>query len=471
MCFSKSASIAKNISIARHVAAPIHQHLRLKSGAIGLTRPSIGHALRLSPAATGGGGNGRAVAAFLPPMKNTPPILFAVALLAGCVSTPHSNEPAAVHVTFDRDGIVREQAWGIADRATGRAVTAGDPVRIASISKLVVAIGVMRLVETGTLDLDADISGPLGIRVRNPAFPEVPITLRLLLSHRSSMWDRDGYLLPLGTTLAEKLTDEAVWDREHAPGSYFRYTNLNFPVIATVMERATGERFDKLMKRMVFAPLKIDACFNWATCSDEQAARAVVLYGADGKVRHDDLRGRRPACPVFVTEASKACDLSVAQPGANGGLFSPQGGLRISMRDLARIGRLLAGGGEVDGVRLLAPASIDALVGPEWQFDGSNGDTGEMGEFGEGFFCRYGLATQTLAAQRPNCRDDMFGDGVQRFGHSGSAYGLRSGLFIDRATGTGAAFFATAVPEDAVGRSSSFTAHQEALARGRRPGR
>lgn len=404
-------------------------------------------------------------------MKNTLPILFAATLLAGCASTRQSTGPAAVHVAFDRDGIVREQAWGVADHATGRAAAAGDPVRIASISKLVVAIGVMRLVETGALDLDADISGPLGIRVRNPAFPDHPISLRLLLSHRSSLWDQDGYLLPLGMTVAEKVAGEAVWDREHAPGSYFRYTNLNFPVIATVMERATGERFDKLMNRLVFAPLKIDACYNWTTCSDERVARAVVLYGDDGKVRHDALRGRQPDCPVFLTAPDKPCDLSLAPPGVNGGLFSPQGGLRISMRDLARIGRLLARSGEVDGIRLLTPASVDKLVGPEWQFDGSNGDTGEVGEFGQGFFCSYGLATQILATGRPRCGDDMFGDGVQRFGHSGSAYGLRSGLFIDRATGTGAAFFATAVPEDAVGRTSSFTAHQEALARGRRPER
>ncbi|MBP0685766.1 hypothetical protein J8J21_22225, partial [Mycobacterium tuberculosis] len=81
----------------------------------------------------------------------------------------------------------------------------------------------------------------------------------------------------------------------------------------------------------------------------------------------------------------------------------PQGGLRISMHDLATIGRLLARGGEVDGVRLLTPASVAMLRGPEWRYDGRNGDTGD------GFDCRYGLAMQTLATPQAGCRDDLFG--------------------------------------------------------------
>ena len=56
------------------------------------------------------------------------------------------------------DGITASGASGLADRARGRALTIDDPVRIASISKLVVALGVMRLVEQGRLDLDRDVS-------------------------------------------------------------------------------------------------------------------------------------------------------------------------------------------------------------------------------------------------------------------------------------------------------------------------
>lgn len=97
-------------------------------------------------------------------------------------------EPVAqVRVAFDRNGVVSAQVEGMADHlATGRKITADDPVRVASVSKLVTTIGVMRLVEDGKLDLDADVSTYLGWTLRHPRFPDTPITLRLLLSHRSS---------------------------------------------------------------------------------------------------------------------------------------------------------------------------------------------------------------------------------------------------------------------------------------------
>lgn len=385
----------------------------------------------------------------------------ALLILTGCATLPRS---AAVLVAFDRDGIRQERAWGLADRTTRRRVTAADPVRIASISKLVTAIGVMRLVEAGTLDPDADVSTLLGYRLRNPAFPDAPITLRLLLSHRSSLRDDAGYVVPLGARLADTLRQPAAWDAEHAPGRWFRYTNLNFPVVAAVMERATGERFDRLMQRLVFAPLRIDACFNWTTCSDAAAGRAVVLYGSAGDVQRDDNKGAVPACAVS-TATGDDCDLNRWRAGENGALFSPQGGLRIAMRDLATIGRLIARGGEVDGVRLLTPASVRMLAAPAWRYDGANGTTET------GFDCRYGLAVQTLATPHPGCHDDPFGDGIARVGHAGDAYGVRSGLWIDPANGRGVAFFATAVPEGRRGRHSAFSAQEEALAQGRTPPR
>src|SRR5690606_34568666 len=113
----------------------------------------------------------------------------------------------------------------------------------------------------------------------------------------------------------------------------------------------------------------------------------------------------------------------------------------ISANGLAIVGRLLLGEGEVDGVRLLAPESVRTLVTPAWTYAPGNGLRAEEGD--TGFFCRYGLAVQTLATPVEGCRDDPFGDGVQRFGHSGSAYGLVSGLWVDPVSGTGVAYFAT----------------------------
>jgi CubicO group peptidase (beta-lactamase class C family) len=381
---------------------------------------------------------------------------------------PVATVPAAtVRVAFEREGITSTRIHGLADTATGRKATAGDPVRIASISKLVTAIGVMRLVEAGKLDLDADVSQQLGWRLRNPAFPDQPITLRLLMSHRSSLTDAAGYWqTPLGGQLRDILADPRAWDDAHAPGSYFRYTNLNFPLVAQIMERATGERFDRLMDRLVLRPLGIQACFNWDSCSDATAARAVVLYDTDGKPVKDDNHGRKPDCPV-IPASDGSCDLSLWRAGENGALFSPQGGLRISANGLARIGRMLLGNGSIDGVRFLAPASVNELAMPRWQYAPGAGLTYEedTGDLGDGFFCRYGMAMQTLATPVPGCRDDPFGDGIARVGHSGSAYGLQAGLWLDRAAGTGVVWFATGMPDERLGGHSAFSAVEEALAR------
>ncbi|TKR29442.1 beta-lactamase family protein [Luteimonas gilva] len=404
----------------------------------------------------------------------TPSLLLRFALAFGIASAAFragAAEPiAAVRVAFDRAGIVGTQAQGLADIAAGRAVSADDPVRIASISKLVAAIGVMRLVEAGKLDLDADVSRTLGWRLRHPDFPQRAITLRMLLSHRSSLTDAAGYYqIPLDGTLKSVLDDPRAWDKEHAPGTFFRYTNLNFPLVATLMETSTGERFDLLMDRLVLHPLGIAACYNWEMCDEAAAARAVVLYDAERKPVRDDHHGRKPACSVNLSSRGD-CDLSRWRPGANGALFSPQGGLRISANGLAKIGRLLLGDGEVDGVRLLKPSSVRVLIGPDWTYEPGNGMTAEEdlgGQPPRGFFCRYGLAMQTLATKREGCHDDPFGDGKARVGHSGSAYGLVSGLWIDRQAGTGVAYFATGMPDARNGARSAFSDVEERLAEGR----
>ncbi len=375
---------------------------------------------------------------------------------------------AAVRVVFTKDGAMQVASAGLADMRTGRAVSPDDPVRIASISKLVAALAVMRLVEQGTLSLDEDVSHRLGWRLRNPAYPDVPITLRLLLSHRSSLTDTVDYVLPLDADMAGVLADPAAWDARHRPGTFFRYTNFNFPVIAAVIEKATGERFDRAARRLVFDPLGIEACFNWADCSPSLAARAVVQYRERQPTR-DDHGEAMPECAV-TPAADGTCDIDARwQAGRNGAIFSPQGGLRISMLGLAKIGRLLLGKGTVDGVQLLQPSSVEAMTEPLWTFDGRNGETDEDDGSGyneSGFMCRYGLAVQTLATPKEGCHDDPFGDGRPRVGHAGSAYGVKSGLWLDMERGEGVAYFATDVLDADAGSRSAFTRVEEMLARG-----
>jgi CubicO group peptidase (beta-lactamase class C family) len=142
--------------------------------------------------------------------------------------------------------------------------------RTASISKLVTTIGVMKLVEQGKLKLDDDVSQLLGWTFRNPNFPSEVITLRHLLSHRSSLTDGPGmYWWDVGIDLRDVLSPggklyktNEYWSRDKSPGKWYQYVNLNFGVIATLMEKASGERFDRLMQRLVLSPLQMRGGFN-----------------------------------------------------------------------------------------------------------------------------------------------------------------------------------------------------------------
>src|SRR5690606_39652491 len=101
-----------------------------------------------------------------------------------------------------------------------------------------------------------------------------------------------------GSELRGLLDDPRSWDAEHPPGSFFRYANLGFPLVAAAMERATGERFDLLMQRLVLQPLGIAGCYNWAACDEATAARAVVLYDDARTPARADHHGRKTARSV-----------------------------------------------------------------------------------------------------------------------------------------------------------------------------
>jgi CubicO group peptidase (beta-lactamase class C family) len=120
---------------------------------------------------------------------------------------------------------------------------------------------------------------------------------------------------------------------------------------------------------------------------------------------------------------------------------------------------LLRRGRLPDGTRFLTEASLAEMERIHWRFDGANGDTEQS------FYCGYGLAMQILAQCSP--KDDPLGDGRPRLGHAGDAYGLRSGLWIDPAKGTGIAYFATALGDDPPRGRSAYRAIEEWLARTR----
>lgn len=383
--------------------------------------------------------------------------LAALALLAAApLAAEDAPPPATVVVHFDQETIRPLIVEGLANRETGRRLEANDPVRIASVSKLVMALAALRLRSEGKVDFDRDVSDYLGWKVRSPRHPDAPVTLTHLLMHRAGLSDAGGYSIPLGEGLAAKFADPASWRDTGPPGAAaFEYANLGSPLVATVLEAASGERYDRLVERLVFAPLGVRACFNWIGCGPDMAARAVTLYRHTGEIAADGPDRLPPACTIPVA-AGTPCDLDAYVPGTNASVFSPQGGLRIGMVDLAKIGRALVA--EREGVfeRATMIPARDALLA------GRNP--------GQALFCRYGLAMQLIEAEEAPedrdeaCDDALFGRGVPYIGHSGEAYGLLSGLFFDTLEGRGFAYFTTENPPPAGGEDTgTFTSREREL--------
>lgn len=365
-------------------------------------------------------------------------ILAAIAVIAAPAAAQEpAPPPASVVVAFDRESIRPMIVEGLANFETARPLEANDPVRIASVSKLIMALTALRLMDEGKVQLNRDVSDYLGWRVRSPYHPHAPVTLAHLLSHRAGLSDKAGYIIPLGESLEAKFADPAAWRETGPPGAAaFEYANLGSPLVATALEAASGERYDRLVERLVFAPLGVTSCLNWIGCGPDMEARAVTLYRHTGEVAADGPDRLPPACTIPVAEG-QACDLDAYVPGTNASIFSPQGGVRIGMVDLAKIGQALA---NLERNRFLSDRATEI-----WLYAVIDAANHMPPEQTSPDFCGYGLGTYGLI-DAPPCRDDLFGDGRERIGHGGEAYGLRSGLWVSMEDGQGVAYFTTQVP-------------------------
>jgi CubicO group peptidase (beta-lactamase class C family) len=351
--------------------------------------------------------------------------------------------PGLAWASFSKGAITGAGAFGLARldpcQDDGRCLMAPDTkMRVASVSKLATAAAVMRLVEQGKLALDEDISVKLGFAVRNPAHPDAPITLRHLLSHTSSMRDADVYWGGVGGKLSDFFTPgHEKWceGRRFAaqpPGTYFAYCNLAFGVMGTLVERATGERFDRAAKRLVFDPLGLDCGFNWSGVPAKAVAHSAALFrlNASGWVVQADGLEAIAKTPTYLVEGEAR--IEDYKPGTNGTIFNPQGGLRASVLDLARLGMAFADGKG----RVLKPATLAVMETPAWTDDGANGDTID------GAFRVFGLGLHIETAKGP-----IPGLNHRLLGHYGDAYGLKSALLWDPDQDKGFAYAVNGTPE------------------------
>ena len=285
---------------------------------------------------------------------------------------------------------VYEKAFGYKDLETKEPLTTDNLFRIASISKSFSSTAIMQLVEGGKVSLDDDISDLIGFKVRNPKFPNTKITLEMMLSHRSSLNDSNGYftLDVLDTT---KTKDWQKSFNSYEPGTDYEYCNLNFNMIGAVLERLTNVRFDNYIKQQILNPLGLDAGY----CVDSLDQRRIAkLYEKEDGKYVEQKAAYNPR-----SEEIRNYSMGVSTP-----VFSPTGGMKISAHDLSKYMMMHMNYGKSGKTKIISKASSKKM------------QTGLSPKE------NYGLAL---------LENDRLIPGEHMIGHTGSAYGLYSNMFFE----------------------------------------
>lgn len=141
-----------------------------------------------------------------------------------------------------------------------------DQFQLASVSKMFTAEAVMLLYSRGLLDYDDDITKYL------PEFPYQGITIRNLLNHRSGLsryetladerWPDRG--VPVSNDDIIRLYAQYKPDPYNQPDVTFHYTNVNYALLANIVEKVSGRHFEDFMRDEVFAPLGMERSFIYS---------------------------------------------------------------------------------------------------------------------------------------------------------------------------------------------------------------
>lgn len=316
-----------------------------------------------------------------------------------------SNLVGASCIVMQDGKIVEELNYGYSSIEKNTLVNSNTVFRIASVSKIIVALGIMKLYEQGKLDLDEDISKYLGFKVRNPKFPDDKITLKLLMTQNSSITDGNeldgGYNSVNGTNKKVSLEDllstegkffyEKTFD-DHKPGTKFIYSNFNCGILACIIEKVSGRLFTNFIREEVLLPLGVDASF-----------RVGDIINPDVATLYSNLTGKIEICRTredFINMQYEIFPLGDNYRGPAGGLF-------ISMKDLTKVMSIFLNNGN----GIFEKETIELMLTKHWE--------GFARE--DSSYRAKGLQIHIL---------DYF-DNRTLYGHFGSAYGARSFMLFN----------------------------------------
>ena len=287
--------------------------------------------------------------------------------------------------------IVYTHSFGLKDVESNSPLTDKNIFRIASISKSFSATSIMQLIEAGKLSLNDDFSDLVGFKVRNPKYPNIKITLKMVLSHTSSVNDSQGYL-NLDIINPAKNPDWAKCYNDYQPGKGYQYCNLNFNMVGAVIEKTSGERFDQYVKHHILDPMQLYAGY----CVDSLDANLfATLYEYDSV-----SKGFKPSPMAYAPRREEIKNYVM---GYSTPIFSPTGGMKISATDLARYMTMHMNKGMYKDTRIISRKSAKRMQTKISEEEG------------------YGMAIMNLNNLIP---------GKLMTGHTGSAYGLYSAMFF-----------------------------------------
>jgi CubicO group peptidase (beta-lactamase class C family) len=257
-----------------------------------------------------------------------------------------------------RDGeVVWMGTYGMASVAKGRPVTPQTIFPLASVTKIITATALLQLHVKGKFKLDEDVNGYLPFTVRNPNFPELPITFAQLLRHRSSIRDNPEFYSShwskangdTETVLGEYLQsylglDGALYDQKknffhYKPGTDFKYCNTCYALLGYLAEQISGLPYQQYTQEALFKPLGMESA-AWTNAGVDKNL-AASSYRYDPEQGHQDV-------------------------GIVGYPDWPAGLLRVNVSDLARFLAAYTQFGLLDSSQLIDPGVIE-LMAPKHQ--------------------------------------------------------------------------------------------------------
>ncbi|MEG1196496.1 MAG: serine hydrolase domain-containing protein [Clostridia bacterium] len=290
--------------------------------------------------------------------------------------------------------------------AGGDAITEDTAFQVGSIGKMVANIGLMQLVEQNNLSLETELGTLLGFPIRNPNYPDSPITLRQLMTHTTGLCDHLCYqeaLYGSPRPLDELFSGERLptaFYRDHPPGEKREYTNFGGGLIGSLIEKLSDQPLDAYMNDKVFAPLQITAGYQAALLPP--SLPMADMY-------------QMPEKRLLKTLRKDPTKLTAADPLTH--YFLTAGKLIISAPDLAKLLIVLCDGGVYQNTRLLKQSTVAQI-------------TALQNRIGS-------VACESNSGLFLNIITDDQVQGRTMYGHGGKANGMLCAAYFDPADRTG----------------------------------